>query len=256
MTYFPSPCPVSAASFEGGAIAMVTARLDAEPEAVRESSALLSEAERHRARRLSFERDRRRFTVARARLRQLLGERLGARPESVELVYGEHGKPVLSQRFSASGLHFNVSHCDDVAVYAFSSGREIGIDIESVRAIPDADEIAKRFFSRREYETYLALDPLDKPLGFFNCWTRKEAFIKALGDGLRYPLDCIEVSLAPGQPAVILGVGSTTGNNCGWTLHSFLAEPELVGAIVVREFAREFDVQAGASRNVAHSLSS
>jgi 4'-phosphopantetheinyl transferase len=173
-------------------------------------------------------------------------------------VYGEHGKPALSQRFAASDLHFNVSHCEDVAVYAFSSGREIGIDVEAVRAIPDADEIAKRFFSRRENEAYLALDPLDKPLGFFNCWTRKEAFIKALGDGLRYPLDRIEVSLVPGEPAGILRVGSTAGNTCGWTLHSFQAGPGFVGAIVVREVVREFGREiapkTGSSRNVAHAL--
>jgi 4'-phosphopantetheinyl transferase len=254
MIHFQPPFPNGTAFFAGGAVAVVLARLDVGPEAVRESSTLLSEAERHKVCRFSFARDRRRFIIARARLRQLLGERLGVRPESVELVYGERGKPALSRRFAASDLHFNVSHSDDIAVYAFSSGREIGIDVEAVRTIPDADEIAKRFFSRRENEAYLALDSLEKPLGFFNCWTRKEAFIKALGDGLCYPLDRIQVSLVPGEPARILRVGSTAGNKCGWTLHSFLAGPGLVGAIVVREFAHEFAPKAGSSRNVARPL--
>ena len=79
-------------------------------------------------------------------------------PESVELVYGAHGKPALAPAHAAAGLRFNVSHSQDVAVVAFARGREIGIDVEAVRSIPDADDIAARFFSRRENETYRALD--------------------------------------------------------------------------------------------------
>ncbi len=134
-----------------------------------------------------------------------------------------------------SNLRFNCSHSDDVAAYAFSPGREIGIDIESVRTIHDAEDIAARFFSRREYEAYLALEPRDRPLGFFNCWTRKEAFVKALGDGLDYPLDRFDVTLAPGEPAKILRVENTPGDHCGWTLHSFVPGPGLIGALVVQK---------------------
>jgi len=228
----------AAASSAEGAIEVVVTRLDAGPEAVRASAVLLSDAERRRACRFAFERDQRRFTVARARLRQLLGERLCVRPDSVELVYGERGKPALARQFAASGLQFNVSHSEDVAVYAFSRGREIGVDVEAVRVVPDADEIAARFFARGENAAYLALDPLAKPLGFFNCWTRKEAFIKALGDGLCYPLDRFEVSLVPDEPARILRVGTTIGDACGWTLHGFLPGPGLVGAVVAREFVK------------------
>ena len=110
-----------------------------------------------RASRFVFDRDRRRFTVARAQLRHLLAGRLGVRPEAVELSNGAHGKPALARDCAASSLCFDVSHSDDVAVYAFSPGREIGIDIESVRAIHDADDIAAHFFSHREYEVYVAL---------------------------------------------------------------------------------------------------
>jgi 4'-phosphopantetheinyl transferase len=214
------------------AIEVVVTRLDAEPDVARASAALLSDAERQRAARFAFERDRRRFTVARARLRQLLGARLGVQPDSVELTYGAHGKPALARRFADSGLRFNVSHAEDIAVYAFSLGREIGIDVETVRMIRDADDIAARFFSRRENEDYLALDSRDKPLGFFNCWTRKEAFIKALGDGLYHPLDRFDVSLAPGEPAEILRVESTSGDDCGWRMEGFSPAPGFVAAIV------------------------
>jgi len=196
--------PWTTASFENDAIQVVVTRLDLEPEAVRASAALLSDAERQRASRFVFDRDRRRFIVARARLRRSLAARLSVRPESVELVYGAHGKPRLARHCPTSDLHFNVSHAEDVAVYAFSHGREIGVDIESVRVIHDTEDIAARFFSHREYEAYLALEPRDRPLGFFNCWTRKEAYVKALGDGLSHPLDCFDVTLAPGEPAKIL----------------------------------------------------
>src|SRR5882762_6766568 len=176
---------------------IVVFRLDMEPEAVRVSAALLSDAERQRASRFAFDHDCRRFIAARAQLRRLLAARLEVRPESVELVYGPRGKPALSRRFEDSDLRFNVSHCEDVAVYAFALGREIGIDVEAIGVIRDADDIAARFFSSCEYEAYCALDRCDRPLGFFSCWTRKEAFIKALGEGIYYPLDRFDVSLTP-----------------------------------------------------------
>jgi len=221
------------------AVEVVASRLDVGSETLHALAALLCRAERQRATRFVFERERRRFIVARARLRQLLSARLGIPPEAVELVYATRGKPALAPGCAASDLRFNVSHSNDLAVHAFSSGREIGIDIETIRVIRDADEIAARFFSRNENEAYLALEPRDRPLGFFNCWTRKEAFVKALGMGLDYPLDRFDVSLSPGEPAKILQVESTPGDSCGWTLHSFVPGPGLVGAAVVRTFAHE-----------------
>ena len=236
----PAPLPSSAtACFADGTIEVVVTRLDVEPEAVRAAAALLSDVERQRASRFAFDRDHRRFTVARSRLRQLLGARLEVPPDSVELVYGKRGKPALARRFADSGLRFNVAHSEDVAVYAFSPGREVGIDVEAVRVIRDADHIAARFFSRRENEDYLALDPRDRALGFFNCWTRKEAFIKALGDGLYYPLDRFDVSLAPGEPAEILRVGRTPGNDCGWRVESFSPAPGFVAAAVTESGQRQ-----------------
>lgn len=216
---------------------VVVTPLEAEPDAVRASATLLSQAERTRASRFAFHRDRRRYTVARARLRRLLAARLQVRPEAIEFVYGRHGKPALARGFAGSGLRFNVSHCDDFAVYAFSSGREVGIDIEAVRVIPDADAIATRMFSRAESEAYFALEARDRPLGFISCWTRKEAFVKALGDGLCHPLDRFDVSLAPDESARIVRVERTPGERCGWVLHSFVPAPGLIGAVVVQAAA-------------------
>jgi 4'-phosphopantetheinyl transferase len=246
--------PRATASLANDAIEIVVSRLDGGPEDVRASAALLSDVERQRASRFVFDRDRHRFTVARARLRRLLSARLGVPPEAVGFAYGEHGKPALDRHCTASDLRFNVSHSDGVAVYAFSHGHEIGIDVESIRVIRDADDIAARFFSSRENEAYLALDPRDRPLGFFNCWTRKEAFVKALGDGLSHPLDRFDVSLAPGEPAKILRVEGTPGDHCGWTLHSFLPGPGLIGAIVVRKCAHGLASNLGPQRIAVRSL--
>lgn len=232
--------PRATASFAKDAIEVVVTRLDVGAEAVRASAALLSDAERQRASRFAFDRDRRRFIVARAWLRRLLSARLGVRPETVELVYGANGKPALAQRFADSDLRFNVSHSDDVAVYAFAARREIGVDVEAIRVIRDADDIAGRFFSRHENEAYLALGPRDKPLGFFNCWTRKEAFIKALGDGLYHPLDAFDVSLTPGEPARILRVDDTPGADCGWSLDSFSPVSGFVAAVVIENPGHRF----------------
>ena len=219
----------------GQDIDVVVTCLVVAPEAVRASAALLSDAERHRARRFAFDRDARRFIVGRARLRELLAARLGVGAASIELEYGAHGKPALSQRFADSDLHFNLSHCDDVAAYAFSRGHAIGIDLEAVRVISAADDIASHHFSPRENTTYRALNPPDRPLGFFNCWTRKEAFVKALGDGLSIPLDRFDVTLAPWEPAQLLRVENTPGGSSGWRLDSFCPAPGYVGAIASQD---------------------
>jgi len=229
----------------GEFIEIVVTRLDVGPDAVRAAAELLSDGERQRATRFAFDRDRCRFVVARSRLRQLLGERLEVGPDALELAYGVRGKPALAGRFADSELRFNLSHCDDVAVYALSYGREVGIDVEAVRVVPDADAIAACMFSRAENEVYRALDARDKPVGFFNCWTRKEAFIKALGDGLSHPLDRFDVSLAPGDPPRILRVASTTGDACGWTLHAFPPGPGLIGAVVVQQVDRGSTFRVG-----------
>jgi 4'-phosphopantetheinyl transferase len=172
--------------------------------------ALLSPDEQERAARFVLPEDRRRYIVARARLRQLLGARLGANPDEVELTYGIAGKPLLAPRYLRD-LRFNVAHCGDTAVYAFADGCEVGVDIEREREIEEADAIAERVFSPAERDACRAR-------GFLYCWTRKEAFVKALGTGLSSPLAELDVSAAP----------------AGWSVRSFVPGPGLVGAVAVR----------------------
>ena len=227
----------------GRAYELSFARLDVGTEAMGAAMGILSEDERLRACRFAFDRDRRRYVMARAGLRERLAVRLGRAPEAVELGCGTNGKPMLERRCGDPDLRFNVSHSEDVAMYAFAQGREIGVDIESVRHVADADEVATRFFSSRETEAYRRLDPRDRQLGFFNCWTRKEAFVKALGDGLSFPLDRFDVSLAPGEPARLLRLEGTHTDVDDWHIEGFTPVRGFVAAVVV-EVARESRIDA------------
>jgi 4'-phosphopantetheinyl transferase len=197
-----------------GLVEVLLVRLDAEPAPTGELAWCLSDAERVRAGRFVFERDRRRFVAGRARLRQLLASRLGTRADRVELAYGPRGKPRLA---GGSALRFNLSHCGDVALYAFSNGREVGVDVEAVRELPGADDVTRHFLSPRERAAYLRLPARERSRAFFRCWTRKEAFIKALGTGLAYPLTEFDASPAP----------------TGWSLRSFAPGAGLAAAVAV-----------------------
>jgi 4'-phosphopantetheinyl transferase len=214
----------------GAGIDVVVASLAAAPECVRATAALLSSDERERAQRLVHDRDRRRFIMGRARLRELLGERLGIPPATIQFEYGDYGKPSIRARADRD-LRFNIAHSDDLAVYAFADGVEVGIDVERMRVVDDADRLAHRF-SPHERRAYNLLRRSDRPLGFLNCWTRKEAFIKATGQGLAVPLDSFDVSLEPGKPAEILRVGTSPGSSCGWRLQSFGPARGFIAALV------------------------
>src|SRR5690606_26602872 len=119
----------------------------------------------------------------------------------IQFTYGSEGKPALEP---PSDLHFNVSHSDEIALYAISFQQEVGVDIECMRPLDDIDQLAARTFSAHEYADWALLPETQKQAGFFNCWTRKEAFIKAVGQGLSYPLSAFDVSLKPGKPARFL----------------------------------------------------
>jgi 4'-phosphopantetheinyl transferase len=207
--------------------AVVLKTLDVAPEPLAALASVLSPGEQARAERLRLARDRRRFIACRGYLRELVAERLDCSPAAVAFRYGAHGKP------ATAGIEFNLSHSGDLAVYAFSD-YAIGVDVEAVAPDRDLDALAARCFSRVENETYEALAPAARPLAFFNCWTRKEAFVKAVGDGLSMSLDAFDVTLAPGEPARLLRVGSIAGDESGWSLQSFAPAPGYVAAVVQR----------------------
>jgi 4'-phosphopantetheinyl transferase len=181
------------------------AALDREDQVVGQLESTLSQEEKARADRFHFVNDRKRFVVARGLLRDLLGAYLHQAPASLEFSYGQHGKPSLSGGNALSGLCFNLSHSANLVVYAIARERNLGIDVEHVRPDSAGGDIAKRYFSAREVSDLQTLPPENMVEGFFNCWTRKEAYLKATGMGLQIALDSFSVSLLPGQPVQFLG---------------------------------------------------
>lgn len=178
----------------------------------------LDEAERAKAGRFHFEKDRRHYTVARGVLRDLLSRYLHAPPARLIFSYNQYGKPALAGQFAAGGLRFNVSHSGGVGLFAFTRGREAGVDVESLREDFASREVAQHFFSSREVTALCAIPPEQYTRAFFNCWTRKEAYIKALGEGLSHPLDSFAVSLAPGEPARLLSTDRDRREALRWSL--------------------------------------
>jgi len=161
----------------------------------------LSPDERARAARFLAERPRREYVATRSTLRQILGQYLNAPPERLGFRYSERGKPSL---VDDPKISFNVSHSGDLSVLAVTCGRDIGVDVEWVRADVEAAALAARFFSRHERERLLRLHGGEITQAFFRCWTRKEAYIKARGDGLSLALDSFDVSLDPGAASALL----------------------------------------------------
>ena len=226
--------PAPRLTLEDGEIHVWRASLDRPAGAVDSMRRTLSADERQRASRFRFERDRERFAVGRGVLRRLCGLYLDLDPGQIRFSYGPRGKPSLAPGHRSARLGFNLAHSGSLALYAFTRGGPIGVDVEHVRPLPDADDLAARFFSACERETYGELPPGQKPLGFYLCWTRKEAFVKALGEGLSLPLDSFDVSLAPGEPARLLQVAPDPDEAARWSLYSLEPRPAFVGAVAVR----------------------
>jgi 4'-phosphopantetheinyl transferase len=203
------------------------AALDCEEKVLGRLESRLSQEENARADRFHFVNDRNRFVVARGLLRELLGKYLHQAPTGLEFSYGEHGKPSLSGGNASSGLCFNLSHSAGLVVYAIARERDLGIDVEHVRPESAGEDIAKRYFSPREVSDLRRLPPEERVEGFFHCWTRKEAYLKATGMGLQIPLDSFAVSLFPEKPAQFLG-----GVEPRWHLAAYHPAEGYVAAVV------------------------
>lgn len=179
---------------------------------------LLSPDEHQRAEQYHFQRDREHFIVARGILRTILSRYLNVPPGQLRFACNQYGKPALMREAGDDGLRFNLSHANGLALYAVTFWREIGIDVEFVREDFASLTIAKRFFSTDEVAMLHALPPKMRTSAFFSCWTRKEAYIKARGEGLSRPLDCFTVSLVPGEPAALLRTGDDPEEGPRWSL--------------------------------------
>ena len=208
--------------------------------------ATLSPDERARADRFHFERDREHFIAGRGRLRAILSRYLETAPSAVPFGYDTHGKPRLAGAFRRR-LRFNVSHAHGLALYAVSADRELGVDIEWTGRRLEAG-IAERFFAPREVATLRALPPHQQRDAFFACWTRKEAYVKARGEGLTLALDQFEVSLAPGEPAALLRVQGDPDEARRWSLQELTPGPGYAAAFAVE--GRDWGLQCWDEGNV------
>lgn len=203
-----------------------SAKLHASDAAIAAFEKILSPEEADRCGRFHQAQHRRSYAVSHGVLRSLLGRYLGISPELVAFRYERAGKPVLA--IPGTPLAFNMSHSGDLAVYAFAKDCHLGIDVEQVRPVPDLEGVACRFFSPEECSQMLGLDGAERIEAFFRCWTRKEAYIKAVGDGLSMPLDKFQVSLAPGEPGLLHAV---EGHEGPWHMHHLEPEEGYIGAV-------------------------
>lgn len=210
--------------------------LVANPETKKHFRGLLSADEKERATRFRFAHLRYAFTLARGALRVLLSRYVGVAPGEIRFGYGARGKPYVA--WPSTALGFNLAHSGRFACYAFADGCELGVDIEHIRPVRDQAQIVRRFFSREECEEWLALDESQRGDAFFRCWTRKEAYIKAVGDGLSIPLDSFRVSLGPNAPAALLDVKSAPGECAKWAFHSLSPGEGYTGALALPDRSR------------------
>jgi len=225
--------PPAELRLEEGEVHVWRATLARPPAELARLSPLLDDEERSRAGRFRFPVHRDRFVAGRGVQRQILARYLGADPAALRWRLASHGKPGLDGFEAAGDLRFNVSNAEDGLLVAVARGRELGVDLERLRPMPDGRDIARRFFSAPENEVFDAIPAEGRDLAFFTCWTRKEAFIKAVGEGLSMPLDRFDVTLAPGEPARLLRTRGDPAEANRWTLRELDAGPEWVAALAV-----------------------
>jgi 4'-phosphopantetheinyl transferase len=208
-------------------------RLDWSEDHLARFESFLSDDERRRAERFRVGDLRRRFVAGRLALKAVLGSYLGCLWDKVEFSYGTHGKPRLAEAFATGGLEFNLAHSHELALVALTKGRAVGVDVEAIRPMRDAERIIRRFFSPREQAEFLALPEAERLAAFFRGWTRKEAFLKATGTGLATELDAFDVTLGPDEPVALLRVGDDPSEPARWSLLDLDAGPGFAAALAV-----------------------
>jgi 4'-phosphopantetheinyl transferase len=209
----------------------------------------LSSDERTKADRFVFPKDRSQFIVSRGALRAILSRYVNITSHILRFDYNPYGKPSLIVAQGGNTLRFNLSHSRGMALIAITKNRDIGVDIESINPNFSCLEIAEKFFSPLENSVLRSLPEHLQATAFFTCWTRKEAYIKAVGKGLSIPLNQFDVSLAPGEPAALLNVEGNPEEASKWSLIELFPSSDLVGAVAVAgdcwkldcwEWTREF----------------
>ena len=222
---------------------------------------LLSSDEQMRAKRFRFEQKQRQFIVGRGILRIILGRYLNSPPEDLKFEYRASGKPTLSAGMLQSELCFNLSHSEEMMLLAVTQKREVGIDLEYIRPNLDIEKLAEQFFSPSERAELDALRSEKKLHSFFSGWTRKEAYLKARGDGMTYPWDQFSISMDCDQSAKLLGTKDDQRELTRWSFHALTPAPGYIGALAVEGHGWDlvqwhfggFEMQTPASRRLFHN---
>jgi 4'-phosphopantetheinyl transferase len=227
------PFPPQHSTLNAEEVHVWCARLDRDREAVQTLRDTLSSDELARAGRFYLDKDRTHFIVARGMLRVILARYLDRKPHELTFSYNQHGKPELADLSKELDIRFNISHSNSLALYAVTYGREIGVDLEAIYTDLANLRIAKQFFSFEEVAALCFLPTALQTEAFFNCWTRKEAYVKARGEGLKIDLKQFSVSLAPGQRAALLSSTDKQEDLC-WALQEVTPAPGYVGAVAIQ----------------------
>jgi 4'-phosphopantetheinyl transferase len=217
----------------GAEVHLWRAWLDQPQWRLRQLARTLSPDECQRADAFSLARQRRRFIAGRGLLRVLLAGYLDRAPGTLDFCYGAHGKPELARPPAGPAVRFNCSHSRELALYAFARGRRVGIDVEAIRPLPEADEIARLCFSSRERVELAALAHGGLEEAVIRGWTRKEAYAKAVGDGLARPLEGIEVSLAASERPTLHAIDGDPEMAARWSLLAWSPDEGYVAALFV-----------------------
>ncbi len=217
----------------GGDVHLWHIALERGEDLVTELRRFLSAAELERADRYRFDRHRRRFIVRRAAMRQIVATYVQAPPQALSLSYTGRGKPSLSPADNPDDIRFNLTDSHELALLAVARGRELGVDVEYIRDGPADEKIARRFFSSGEVSDLISLPADQRRAAFFACWTRKEAYIKALGEGLSAPLDQFRVSLLPGEPAALLESQFAPAETQRWSMQAIDVGRAYVAALAI-----------------------
>jgi len=207
--------------------------LESGPGALQRHFETIAPDERERAARFIFDVHRHRYVTCRGTVRRVLAGYLRVRAEDLVFVVSPLGKPALASLFSDSGIHFNVSHSENMALVAVTRIGPVGVDVELVRQVKEMDHLVKRFFSLRENERFQKLAEAEKPSAFFNLWTRKEALLKATGVGIT-KLSTVEVSFLPGEDARVLAFEGDPEKARQWQLEDCAPAPGYAGAVAIR----------------------
>ena len=218
----------------GNEVHIWAAALDVDAAALAKFAGALSVAEKERAAKFKFERLRDRFIAGRGSLRAILGRYLRVEPAVVDFIYSPQGKPSLAPEFSSARIHFSLAHSEDLALVAATRAGPVGVDVERIRPLKDAADLVSRFFSARESELFQKLAADRKPEAFFNLWTRKEALLKATGEGLAGGLNRVEVTFLESQPPSVLAISGDFATAARWKLSGFSPAAGFVGAVAIQ----------------------